>query len=547
MGWFEGLVGGFSRRRTEVEAEERRSQELTADRERRVLEHLTTSTDPEVKSMAYSELLGMTGAPKQKGGLRGWVGLFEKNDALRRIQGLMQSPVQQTVQGLPSAPIRPARGDEPPQAPPVVQGRMGEPFNEQAAAAVQPTPPMSQILKPSPQATAAAATIEGEGPEGPPQGPTPYLPAIRERSAEEMARLGAEALVELRRNRAGGTLEGGPIGAMQAGPTSYEYKPRKLFPTAEDLARQEAEKERVKAEAPWGAKETVLRRLKVPEEEIRATLIRDIGGATGAAARLNYGRGPTMEIPRPDGTFERIETMFEQGSPTLLNAATAKPIPATARGATPRSSNPNIQLVKVERNGKWVYEAVDKSEMETGDVIPGAPPYTPPPEYGGMVPALDENGNVIFVRPKRGGGAPEVVPDVTPNVDRPDVAGAQQTLKTIDAAVKTRFGDPGSAVNNRKQPQIRAYQDQLAHEAGFDGYADVQAGALQPKRGPGVQAPVPDPGLEDKGVAADHARAREIQARANARIQAGQTTDVINPRDAEFLRKYREKYAAGVR
>lgn len=101
MAWFEGLLGGFSDRKAEVEAQNREEARLAADREGRVFQALLSSPDPEIQSLAATGLLESARPRKRAGGVRGWLGELEQSPILGRIKTLIGTPVQTAEGTLP--------------------------------------------------------------------------------------------------------------------------------------------------------------------------------------------------------------------------------------------------------------------------------------------------------------------------------------------------------------------------------------------------------------------------------------------------------------
>jgi len=96
VGWFEGLLGGFSDRKREVEIENIRQSDLASERESRVYNALLSSPDPEIQAMAASGLLESAQPKKRKGGLRGWIGEMDVSPTFQRLQQLVNTPEQKT-------------------------------------------------------------------------------------------------------------------------------------------------------------------------------------------------------------------------------------------------------------------------------------------------------------------------------------------------------------------------------------------------------------------------------------------------------------------
>lgn len=88
MGVLEGLLGGFTSRKYDVEAENRRQGELASARERSVFEALLNSDDPETRNLAVAGLLDSASPRRKAGGMRGWIGETLASPYLARIQAL---------------------------------------------------------------------------------------------------------------------------------------------------------------------------------------------------------------------------------------------------------------------------------------------------------------------------------------------------------------------------------------------------------------------------------------------------------------------------
>jgi hypothetical protein len=306
VGWFEGLVGGFEERRQQTEAENQRTAELAADRERRILDVLSqSSVDKDIRALAFTELMGLTGGPKKKGGLRGWAGQYEQSPALQHIQALIDTPVYSegtAHEGLPSRPIgggwvppdltglyqqsgkgltAPGIGPEwpvrtpPPFGGPPPPARKPSPFANikfGGTSTLEEPPPASESAAPSPEAPTALEA-------GPPAGPVPFKPTY---------------------------------GPMQAGPKWQEpgqWMSRQVFESPEQAEAREIRIAGAKAEA-----------------EQRARNL--------APTQPDWQEGPTMERYEPDGTvIDRFPTMYDRHKAMLVDGRTNQPIPQDARVA----------------------------------------------------------------------------------------------------------------------------------------------------------------------------------------------------------------------
>lgn len=106
MGVFEGLLGGFTGRKREIETENLRQSELASQREQQIFSALLSSGDPELQTMALTGLLESAKPSRRKSGLKGWMGEMESSPFLPRIQQLIQTPVttKETIPGVPETP-----------------------------------------------------------------------------------------------------------------------------------------------------------------------------------------------------------------------------------------------------------------------------------------------------------------------------------------------------------------------------------------------------------------------------------------------------------
>lgn len=155
MGYIEGLLGGFTGRKREVETENLRLAEQANLREAKIYETLINSPDEETRSLAITGLLTSAQAPRRKGGLRGWLGEMEQNPALARIRDLVTIPVEDTS-GAGGAPTAPA-----PQ-PGTVSAQPAQGLAQSATAATQVGAPPLRSIEPATreEASAIAPTLE---------------------------------------------------------------------------------------------------------------------------------------------------------------------------------------------------------------------------------------------------------------------------------------------------------------------------------------------------------------------------------------------------
>lgn len=102
MGVFEGLLGGFQARKSEVEALNLRESELASTREAEVFKALLASPDPEIQALAATGLLESAKPRQRKAGLRGWLGEMQQSPVFPQLQRLIATPVETTPGTLPA-------------------------------------------------------------------------------------------------------------------------------------------------------------------------------------------------------------------------------------------------------------------------------------------------------------------------------------------------------------------------------------------------------------------------------------------------------------
>lgn len=213
MGWLEGMLGGFSGRKYDVEAQNIREAELTADRESRVFQALLGSSDPEVQAMATAGMLESAGPRKKKGGIRGWLGEMQTSPTFASLQELIKTPVQTSPGEAPTLPSRQIQQVVPGQAP-TLEGSMGTP----AHSLTEPGAP--------PPAKIAYQEMPGNVGKPPTFGPRRLFPTTEETAAQTA------------RGKAQGDVEGevaGLVTALGGGPEA-EQRARALI--AEKYERQ---------------------------------------------------------------------------------------------------------------------------------------------------------------------------------------------------------------------------------------------------------------------------------------------------------------------
>jgi len=212
MGYLEGILSGFTARKGEVEAENRRQAELTAAREGKIFEALLASSDPETRSMAIAGLLASAQPGQRKGGFRGWLGEMEQNPWLPRVQALVQTPVTETQE---------IRG------PQEMQGYIPQPPGPQPAAlpatnAIEPGMPGPTPAQPLPRPDIPVVPIQPDVRVG--QAPGPIIGQKTVTRPRQVLPSPEEALLSQRRAMAQGDVEGEVAGLVATGFSEEEAR-----------------------------------------------------------------------------------------------------------------------------------------------------------------------------------------------------------------------------------------------------------------------------------------------------------------------------------
>lgn len=223
MGYLEGLLGGFSSRKREVEQENLRQAELTAARESKIFETLLNSPDKETRDLATAGLLQSAGPMRKKGGLRGWLGEMESSPYLEKIRAL--SPEVADASGAPPPPTAGA-----PAAGMVSTPPSGSLAQSPTAATQVGAPPLRAIETPPQGGPGATVTAEDL-----PPGVDEILHARPEEPPPPIPSLGVTAGIQPPAGPAGASLTG-----QAAAPRMV---PRQVFQTQEQqtLSRYSAQ------------------------------------------------------------------------------------------------------------------------------------------------------------------------------------------------------------------------------------------------------------------------------------------------------------------
>ena len=151
MGFFAGFSGEFGKQLATSRAEEANRAERQSAMESQILQHLSTSPDPEIASHAITGLLDLASPQRKAKGLAGWLGKVAEHPALPTIRQLIsqgrqvedqppQAPRMNVEEGLRSMPGTPV-GDQP--APAATRPMVGPPGPDDTSVPSAATPPPS--------------------------------------------------------------------------------------------------------------------------------------------------------------------------------------------------------------------------------------------------------------------------------------------------------------------------------------------------------------------------------------------------------------------
>lgn len=298
MGYLEGLLGGFTERRLQVESENRREAERAQQREAAILETLAQSPDPEIQSLAISGLLSHTRPLQKRGGLRGWLGEMESNPLMPRIRELIGTPVtsEEPVTSLASRSITGYTG-----IPATTAGQIGT-----VPPAVTPAAqPETSPTQGAPLTTVGADLDTGAAPA-----------AAAAAAAPAAAPTGALSI--------GPLMAGRPTGE-----TRTVSRPRQVLMSPEEQALRTA---RAKSQGDIEGEVAGLVAAGIPEADARQAVLRKYQRAAG------LGGAPFQSIAgqMPDGT--PAFGVFDRGSGTYKDPVTGDPLqgfqPRTTTGST---------------------------------------------------------------------------------------------------------------------------------------------------------------------------------------------------------------------
>lgn len=194
MGFLDGFLGGVVDRRRQEELQNREDAQNAQVREDAVLQHLSTSDDPEIRALAVAGILDSTHPKRKQGGFGGWLGKVQSNPHMDRIRQLVAHDQEQgkaeagAATPQPSLTAAPAAG---PAGPSLAQAS-GKSLTEVGAAPPSPTTPLKtgsgdpveppqdssaslhqKMLEPSPGPTPRGQAMQAEAL---PPGPVPGAP-----------------------------------------------------------------------------------------------------------------------------------------------------------------------------------------------------------------------------------------------------------------------------------------------------------------------------------------------------------------------------------
>jgi hypothetical protein len=285
VGYLEGLLGGFTGRKREYEAEQMDMAAKRSDREARVYEALLSSPDPEIQSLAAAGLLESARGPMKKGGIAGWLGQMEESAILPQIQRLVQTPVMGTkeVPGTPTLPSKSMTGYL--ATPPPITGSLAQSTGSPTEG--EPTAPLQvdETVTADVDRTPPSALTITEQPSRPTTVKQPTLVPRRVFLSPE------ESMLRNKRAAAQGDVEGEVAGLIAAGYTEQE---------ARALVAKKYERR-------YGA---------------------------GGADRSIFG-----EILQPDGTWKSGSVVFDPQSGAHIDISTGQPVAGFRRNTTTGSTS----------------------------------------------------------------------------------------------------------------------------------------------------------------------------------------------------------------
>lgn len=358
MGWFEGLLSGYTDRLHTIQADEAAQAEAARAREETIYQTLLKDRelDPQIHDMAAAGLLGMGDPQKRKSGFAGWMGELEKSPYLPAIQRFHQAN----------------RAAEPevtvPRQPSVPKGPSGAIPTPPAAAGSAALPAESVTTPGGPHITAPTFEPGYEGPPQPPPGTFSLAPGgakaptgVPGAVPPPNLRPGAPGAVPGAMPGASGQLLGAPPmpppppaspaakamagmpgGATQTpGPAPAPPRPKRtnLFASQADLQRQQVE---AGIEGTINGYQQMYERIGHTPEEASvkaAELYEDTHIRGGSYAQpvpqfLEYTDPTTGQVVQTMGYFDKQSRTYHdsQGRPITTNVTRAMPASSMNQG-----------------------------------------------------------------------------------------------------------------------------------------------------------------------------------------------------------------------
>lgn len=170
MGFFSGFSGEFGKQLQTSRAEEADRAERQSAMESQILQHLSTSPDPEIASHAITGLLDLAGPQKKAPGLAGWLGKVGAHPALPTIRQLVSQGRQVEDKGpvAPTAGVTEGLGAMPGQqvdipgvasGPPAPRQTLGPPSSDEATPSALQPPPAPRSVAGTPFQPATSKTV----------------------------------------------------------------------------------------------------------------------------------------------------------------------------------------------------------------------------------------------------------------------------------------------------------------------------------------------------------------------------------------------------
>jgi hypothetical protein len=346
VGYLEGLLGGFTERKSDVEKQTREDQFNAQQRESKILDALINSPDPEVKAHGIAGLLETANPKKAKGGLRGFLGEVQSNPHLDAIRAIAQQDASRVQPGPAEAAAAPPAAASP--EPNAEAGKITTGLPERAPAAQAATSPTTggapPTVEPSLSRDQAGAPYSVEPSLARTQAGEPAQPVSSGPAAVSPAAAAAPAVGAPPPRAGGPAAAAAPAGAAPSpsmavlGQPATPLQPpaaatapiaaagtlrksRQFFQSPEGQIRLN---EQAKTEAGIEGMRTELKAAGFNDAEIkevlRAHFVRQYGAGMGAQSVAG-------EAPNAAGTFTPTFGVFDRVKRQYLDPNTGDPIP----------------------------------------------------------------------------------------------------------------------------------------------------------------------------------------------------------------------------